>query len=114
MAIFKRTTGPVSSCLGLNNIRVVALNNTSVNRKVRICLFNLSLNPKRTVWDRTITLKPFSSATTDTPASNLSKWEVQSQSDSKNVRLWVGGRDDAGMNLDGNTVLSSEFKRIQT
>ncbi len=111
MAILKWTTGPISSSLGLDNIRVVALNNTSVTRKVRISLLNLSLNPKRTVWDRTITVKPYSSNTIDTPASNISKWEVQTVSDSKSVRLWVGGRSGA-MNLDGNTVLNSEMKLI--
>jgi len=112
MAIFKRTTGPISSSLGINNIRVVALNNTSVNRMVRICLFNLSTNRKSTVWNRTYNLRPFSSTTIDTPASNISKWEVQSQSDTNSVRLWVGGRDDAGMNLIGNTVLNAEMKTM--
>lgn len=112
MAIYKWTTGPVSSSLGLDQIRVVALNNTSVTRQVRIALYNLSLNPKRTVWNRIYRLKPYSSVTVDTPASNISKWEVQSQSYSKRVRFWVGGRDDAGMNLDGNVVLGSEMKLI--
>lgn len=112
MAVIKKTTGPISSSLGLDNIRVVALNNTSVSRKVRITLLNLTRNPRRTVWDRTYTLKPNSSVTVDTPAANIEKWEVQSQTDSKNVRLWVGGRDDAGMNLGGNVVLNAQMKLL--
>ncbi len=112
MAVIKKTTGPVSSSLGLDNIRVVALNNTSASRKVRITLLNISRNPRRTVWDRTYTLKPNSSVTVDTPAANIEKWEVQSQTDSKNIRLWVGGRDAAGMNLGGNVVLNAQMKLL--
>lgn len=114
MTMLKKTTGPISSSLGLAEIRVVALNNTSSSRKVRIILYNLSRNPKTTVWDRSYTIKANSSITVDTPASSIAKWEVQCQSDSKNVRLWIGGRDDGGMNLDGNIVLNSQLKTLKT
>lgn len=110
----KKTTGPISSSLGLENIRVVALNNTSINQKVRIMLLNLGSNPKKTVWDRTYTLKPLSSVTVDTPAANIEKWEVQTQSESKNIRFWIGGRAEGNMNLDGNVVLNKQMKRINS
>lgn len=109
---FTRTTGPISSSLGLDHIRIVTLNNTGVNKKVRLVLYNLSNTSKRIVFDRNISLRPYSSSTIDTPASNITRWEVQAVTDSNSVRFWVGGQDENMMNLVGNVVLDSEMKRI--
>jgi hypothetical protein len=106
------TTGPISSSLGLDHIMVDVLNNTSINRSVRINVYDLSVEAPILMFTKKVTIKAFSSVNEEVPASESSIWEVQVITSSKRVRIWVGGQDDAGMNLIGNVVLSSEFQLL--
>ena len=104
------TTGPISSSLGLDHITMDVLNNTSSTRSVRINVYDLSVEAPILMFTKKVTIKAFSSVSEEVSASESTIWEVQLITDSKRVRSWVGGQDEAGMNLIGNVVLSSAFQ----
>lgn len=106
------TTGPISSSLGLDHIMVEVLNNTSDTRSARIKIYELSDQAPILRFNTLLSIKPFSSISTKVPAAELNIWEVHVITSSKSVRVWVGGQDEAGMNLNGNVVLSSELKLL--
>lgn len=105
------STGPISSSLGLDNTRVVVLNNSSLNQKVYIRLYDLNFGPKKRVYTETIYMDPSVTVTVDIPAKELELWEVQAITFSKRVQVYVSGREE-NMNLVGNTVLYSELTRL--
>jgi hypothetical protein len=104
-----RTTGPISSSLGLDHIMVDVLNNTSSTRIARIKVYDLSLGAPILMFTKKVSIKPFSNVNEEIAAAESSVWEVRVITSSKRVRIWVGGQDEAGMNLIGNVVLSSQF-----
>ncbi|MDD3364936.1 MAG: hypothetical protein PHZ03_08155 [Syntrophomonas sp.] len=109
---YYRTTGPISSSLGLDHIMVDVLNNTSDTRSVRIKVYDLSVGAPIIMFTKKVNIKPFSNVTQEIAAAESSIWEVQIVTNSKRVRSWVGGQDDAGMNLIGNVVLSSQLQAL--
>lgn len=108
------TTGAVSSSLGLDHIMVDVLNNTSDTRSTRINVYDLSVGTPILMFTKKVTNKPFSNVTQEVAATESTIWEVQLITSSKRVRTWVGGQDDAGMNLIGNVVLSSQFQLLNS
>lgn len=106
------TTGPVSSSLGLDHIMVDVLNNTSIKRTAWIHVYDLSVGAPILMFTRKVIMKAFSAVNVEVAAAESSIWEVQVITTSKRVYFWAGGQDDAGMNLDGNVVLSSEFQLL--
>lgn len=106
------TTGPISSSLGQDNIKVLVLNNTSYTRTAYVRIYDLSHTPKKRVKNKTLTLSPWQTKTVKLE-EELEYWEVQLTAYSKSVRGYVSGRDGS-MNLNGNTVLNAEFKRFGT
>lgn len=106
------TTGPISASLGQTSLQVLILNNTSITRKVSVRLYNLALTPKNKIFDETSTLKPWETVTLNLDVAGVELWEVQASANSSSVRFYVAGRDEEGMNLTGNTVLNSQFKRF--
>lgn len=109
---FNWTTGPISSSQGFNNVRILILNNTSSIRQATVRLYDLSGTPKRKIFDETFSLAPFETAEiTIKDTETITRWEAQGSAFSQSVRFYVAGRD-GDMNLTGNTVLNSEFKRF--
>lgn len=106
------TTGPISASLGQTDLRVLILNNTSVTRKASVRVYDLSRTPKNKVFDETFTLKPWETVVLTLNVAGIELWEAQASAFSSSVRFYVAGRDNAGMNLVGNTVLNSQFKRF--
>ena len=106
------TTGPISSSLGLDHIMVDVLNNTSTTRSVRINVYDLSAGHPILMYTKNVLIKAFSSINKKIEASESAIWEVRIIAGSKRILAWVGGQDEGIMNLDGNVVLSSEFKLI--
>ncbi len=106
------TTGPISSSLGLDHITMDVLNNTSDTRSTRINVYDLSVGAPILMFTKKVTNQPFSNVTEEVAANESSIWEVQLITSSKRIRTWVGGQDDAGMNLIGNVVLSSQLQLL--
>ncbi|MEN6461930.1 MAG: hypothetical protein ABFC94_11250 [Syntrophomonas sp.] len=104
------TTGPISISEGINNIRVLVLNNGSRTHYARIKIFNLDPTPKDQVFNELFTIKPFSKNGTEfIPSFNA--FEVQVLTDSSLVYIWVGGRS-GNENLEGNIVLHKDLVRF--
>jgi len=108
------TTGPISSSLGLDHITVDVLNNTSITRSVRINVYDLTDGAPILMYTKHASIEAFSSISNEVTASESVIWEVQVITSSPKVRIWVGGQDEAGMNLIGNVVLSSQFQLLFT
>jgi len=108
------TTGPISSSLGLDHITVDLLNNTSTTRSATIKVYDLSDGAPILMYTKDVNIQAFSSVSKRITASESTIWEVQVITSSKKVRIWVGGQDEAGMNLIGNVVLSSQFQLLFT
>jgi hypothetical protein len=109
---FHRTTGPISSSLGLDHITVDVLNNSSYTQSVRINAYDLSVGAPILMFTKKVTIKPFSNISKEIEAAESNIWEVQLITNSKRVRSWVGGQDEAGMNLIGNVVMSSQLQPV--
>ncbi len=106
------TTGPISSSLGLDHITIDVLNNSSNTRTVRINVYDLSSGAPILMYTSKLTLKPSSNYDLEVFAGESVLWEVQAVTSSKKVLFWVGAQDDAGMNLDGNVILSSQMRLL--
>lgn len=107
---YRYTTGPVSISEGINNIRVLVLNNGSRVHYARIKIFNLDPTPKAQVFNELFTIEPSSKDSTEfIPSFNA--FEVQVLTDSPVVYIWVGGRA-GNENLEGNTVLHKDLVRF--
>ncbi|MEA4925866.1 MAG: hypothetical protein VB084_11205 [Syntrophomonadaceae bacterium] len=107
---YKYTTGPISVSEGIDNIRVVVLNNSSRRRTAVIKIFNLDPQPKLQVFSERFSICPHSIASTEyIPSFNY--FEVQILTNSSHVYAWVGGRS-GNENLPGNTVLHKELIRF--
>lgn len=107
------TTGPISSSMGLDNTRVVVLNNTSLTRKAYVRLYDLSFTPKKRVLNKELTLSPYQTKEVTVDATGIEFWEAQLSAYSKSVRGYVAGREGS-RNLCGNTVLNAQFKMFGT
>lgn len=106
------TTGPISSSLGLDHITVEVLNNTSITRSATINVYDLTSGVPILMFTKRVMMTALSSVSEIIAALESTIWEVQIITRSKKVRMWVGGQDEAGMNLIGNVVLSSEFQLL--
>ncbi len=107
---YKYTTGPISVSEGINNIRVLVLNNGSKGHKARVKIFNLDPTPKNEVFDETFRIAAYSKISTEfIPMFN--SFEVQVVTDSDLVFIWVGGRA-GNENLEGNTILHQDLVRF--
>jgi hypothetical protein len=106
----KYTTGPISVSEGIDNIRVLLLNNGSKKHFAKVKIYNLDHTPKTQVYSEIFTIRPNSEKKTEfIPSFNA--FEVQVLTDSKHVYSWVGGRS-GNENLVGNIVLHKELIRF--
>jgi hypothetical protein len=107
---YRYTTGPISICEGIDNIRVLVLNNGSNKHYTRVKIFNLDPKPKDEVFNELFTIAPQSKISTEfIPMFN--SFEVQVFTDSSLVFIWVGGRG-GNENLEGNIVLHKDMVRF--
>jgi len=104
------TTGPVRSSLGYDNTLIVLSNDSSKAQKVEVRFYDLGYKPKKKVNSWNITLPSEFTHSLDTERPEVKSWEVQISTNSKNVRVWIGGRR-LNSNLPGNIILNSELQR---
>lgn len=107
---YRYTTGPISISEGINNIRVLVLNNGSYRHNARIKIYNLDPKPKDEVFNELFTIAPQSKISTEfIPMFN--SFEVQVLTDSSRVYSWVGGRG-GNENLEGNIILHKDMVKF--
>jgi hypothetical protein len=94
---YRYTSGPVSISEGINNIRVLVLNNGSYRHNARIKIYNLDPKPKDEVFNELFTVAPQSKINTEfIPMFN--SFEVQILTDSSRVYT-----------LEGNIILHKDM-----
>jgi len=107
---YRYTTGPVSISEGINNIRVLVLNNGAKKHNAWVKNFNLDPEPKNEVFNEMFTIAPHSKINTEfIPMFN--SFEVQIFTDSSLVFIWVGGRA-GNENLEGNIILHKDLVKF--
>jgi hypothetical protein len=107
---YRYTTGPISISEGINNIRVLVLNNGLREHSARVKIFNLDPLPKEQVFNQLFTIDSNSKINTEfIPMFN--SFEVQVLTDSRLIFIWVGGRS-GNENLEGNVILHSDLIRF--
>jgi hypothetical protein len=107
---YRWTTGSISSSLSLDHVQIEILNNTSRTRSATVDFYDLTAEAPIITFTENIIMAPFSNKSIKVAHGEATIWEAQVLSNSKSVRIWVGGQDDAGMNLIGNVVLSSQLQ----
>ena len=106
------TTGPISSSLGLKKIKIEVLNNSNVTRIVTIDVYDLSSGTPIIMYTKKHYVKANANKSIAVDANQSTLWEVLAAGNSRNIRIWVGGQDDGGMNLIGNVVFSSQMQLL--